>query len=429
MRVVNAPRARSLWIRVRDDLWGRPDGNFAALDGMRGFASVIIVFFHCALFIGALSPESVARGRFVYLRHFLNGFWSGIDIFFVLSGFLIGRILITDLFADGRLYFRSFFLRRAFRIFPAYYLVLTLSILLISRHPIGPFYYLFGSNDWSVLSPTVWTHYIYVNNYLYPGNVPSVFSWGWSLCVEEHFYALLPPLLWLLFRGPKWLPPIGLVACVLAPLAGRAVQFARDPDLRLLHGFYYFSHNRFDEIFIGVILAYMYVCHFDGFRTLVRRTRGALAWTGAFFIGIVWCFGGLFRTGSFAVVFQFFVLALGSGMLLLNGLFLNNWATRFFSHRIWYPLARISYGTYLLHPFVLFGLLAIYARYAPIGEIRSLGVVVLYVLVMALTTVVAAAMFVLLERPMLDAGMAWSRRIKAEGRRQAGALANETSLR
>jgi len=396
---------------------------------MRGFASLIIVFFHCALFIGALSPESVERGRFVYLRHFLNGFWSGIDIFFVLSGFLIGRILITDLTTDGRLHFRSFFVRRAFRIFPAYYLVLTLSILLFSHHPKGAFFYLFGSGDWAVLRPTVWTHYVYVNNYLYPGNVPSVFSWGWSLCVEEHFYALLPPLLWLLFRGPKWLPPIGLLACVLAPLAGRAVQYARDPDLHLLTGFYYFSHNRFDEIFVGVILAYVYVRYFEGLRTLVRRTRGALAWTGAFFIGSVWFFGGILQTGCFAVVFQFFVLALGSGMLLLNGLFLDNRARRFFSHRIWYPFARVSYGTYLLHPFVLFGLLTIYARYAPVLEIGGLGVVVLYVLVMTLTTVVAAGMFVLLERPMLEAGMAWSKKIKAEGRRAAGSLVNGTSLR
>ena len=413
-------RTRSFWAGVRDDLWGRPGGNFAALDGMRGFASLIIVFFHCALFIGAFSPDSVARGRFVYLRHFLNGFWSGIDIFFVLSGFLIGRILITDLATDGALSFRSFFLRRAFRIFPAYYLVLTLSILLFSRHPTGPFPYLFGSSDWAVLSPTVWTHYIYVNNYLYPGNVPSVFSWGWSLCVEEHFYALLPPLLWLLFRGPRWLPPAGLLACVLAPLAGRAVQYANDPDLRLLDGFYYFSHNRFDEIFVGVILAYLYVCHADGLRDLVHRARGTLAWTGALSIGLVWFFGGLNQTGRFAVVFQFFVLALGSGMLLLNGLFLANRATRFFSHPIWYPFARVSYGTYLLHPFVLFGLLAIYARYTPLPEIGTLGVVVLYALVMLLTSVLAAAMFVLWERPMLDVGIAWSRRIKAAGRREAG---------
>jgi hypothetical protein len=63
IRAVEQQRTRSFWTRVRDDLWGRPGGNFAALDGMRGFASLIIVFFLCALFIDAFSPDSVARGR------------------------------------------------------------------------------------------------------------------------------------------------------------------------------------------------------------------------------------------------------------------------------------------------------------------------------------------------------------------------------
>jgi len=377
---------------------------------MRGFASLIIVFYHCAIFIGAQTPESLEQGRFGALAWLINGFWSGIDIFFVLSGFLIGRMLLTDLAQDGRIHLKKFLLRRSFRIFPAYYLILTLSVFVFSRHQLDTFWILFGTTDWDVLRDGAWAFYVYLNNYLHPGNAPGVMSWGWSLCVEEHFYALLPLLLWILFRAPGRGLPIGLGCLVALPVAGRALQYALDPSLQLLDGFYYYSHNRFDEIFVGVFVAYFYVHHQDAFRRLAKRCGAAVPWAGAICIGVVWLLGGLHEQGQFAVVWQFFVLATGSGLLLVNGLFLGNAATRFFAHRLWYPLARISYGTYLVHPFVLFTLLSLYARFAPIPEIGAAGLVALYLLVISLASCVAAVMFVTLERPLLDFGAKLSRR-------------------
>jgi peptidoglycan/LPS O-acetylase OafA/YrhL len=399
------------WLdRIRKDLWSRPGGNFAALDGLRGFASVIVVFYHSALFTGLLSDEARAENRLGWLEPLINGFWSGIDIFFVLSGFLITRILLLDLDAHRTIHYRRFIIRRFCRIFPAYYLVLTFSVLVVTRIDFDLYYFLFGSLDRDELVRSSWTNYVYLNNYLRPGNEGGVFSWGWSLCVEEHFYLLLPPFLWFLIRSttPRS-QVIGITAALAAPLAGRALQYAVTPDLVLLDGFYYYSHNRFDEIFVGVLIALLYVRYPAWLKSVVRRL-GALTWLGGVAcIASVWGFAGLQAQGAFAVVGQFFVMAIGTGLLLLNGIHLDNVATRFFAHPLWYPLARVSYGTYLIHPFVLFAILEVWMVGRP-GLIGPWQLIALFLGVMTLSTILACVLFMTIESPFLNLGIRWSER-------------------
>jgi peptidoglycan/LPS O-acetylase OafA/YrhL len=402
---------RQLWRRAGGDLWRRPPGHFWALDGMRGFASVIIHVYHCAMFTALFAAQAPHQPELAWTRFVLNGFWTGIDIFYVLSGFLIGRILILELATDGFIHYRKFLTRRTFRIFPAYYLMITLSLLVLSRIRVGLFPFLFGTNDWGILQQRSWSNYVYVSNYLYPGSEANIMSWGWSLCVEEHFYLVLPPLLWIIFRYCRGSLRAGLLsACVVLPLVGRAVQYARDPSIVLLNGFYYYSHNRFDEIFIGVLIAYFYAVHTDAMRQWVHRFRHVLWVAGVACGAVVWAVGGLQKGGAFPVIWQFFLMALASGLLLMNGLFLRNRATRFFEHPFWYPLSRVSYGSYLIHPFVLFTVLSAY--HAHTGTVRmGLGVFLAFcTLVIAISTVLAATMFMLLERPMLDLGIRLSRK-------------------
>jgi peptidoglycan/LPS O-acetylase OafA/YrhL len=401
----------SFWGRVKEDLWVRPGDNFGALDGLRGFASVIVVFYHCAMFTGLLGEEARAAHRLGWLEHFVNGFWSGIDIFFVLSGFLIGRILMLDLIDSGTVHYRKFLVRRFCRIFPAYYLVLTSSVIAAAFVRFDLFYFLYGSLDRHELVRTSWMNFVYVNNYLRPGNRGGVFSWGWSLCVEEHFYLILPPLLFALFRytSPRTTRRVLYLATVL-PLASRAVQYLENPRLHLIDGFYYYSHNRFDEIFVGVLIAYFYVRHREAFAAFVRRL-GHLAWiAGAACVAAVWGWAGLFVDGVFAVVFQFIVMAMGTGLLLVNGLFQDNVATRFFAHPLWYPLARISYGTYLIHPFVLFAVLETLGFGRRITTLSELGLIGLFLAVMSISSLGAALLFVFFESPFLAFGIRWSKR-------------------
>ncbi len=148
-----------------------------ALDGIRGVAVLMVILFH----MESLLPRSSVFANALSIA--LRIGWSGVDLFFVLSGFLITGILLDT--RDSPNYFRSFYARRALRIFPLYYLVL--SVILISSHftnvldyvlpiPHDRIFYFFYLNNWWPLLRDTWH-----------GNIIGHF---WSLAVEEQFYLL-----------------------------------------------------------------------------------------------------------------------------------------------------------------------------------------------------------------------------------------------
>jgi len=159
---------------------------YPALNGLRAVAILMVFVNH----YGAL-----AIGRTIPLM-----FWPGVDLFFVLSGFLITGILYDS--RESERYFRDFYTRRALRIFPLYYGFFVLVRIL------KPLLHL-------VYSPLFWSNWLYVSNLVRPwwGNpteifwpqvtpTPVVLGALWSLCVEEQFY-LVWPLLVLLLRSCK----------------------------------------------------------------------------------------------------------------------------------------------------------------------------------------------------------------------------------
>lgn|GEM_PF-859222 len=410
----------SLRRRLRADLVERPKTSVPALDGIRALGSVIVLVFHCAVFCGAFHAQAIESGRFAVPRAIAAGLWSGVDILFVLSGFLIGRILATSLHAKGALQLGRYVVRRAFRILPAYYLVLTLALFalvpLAGRR--GAFPLLFQFAGYDELRAGAWTSYLFVSNYEDPAR-PSLMPWGWSVCVEWQFYVLVPLFVWALFQLQSAVARGALLAAgATLPVAGRAFQFARDPELRVLDGLYYYSHNRFDELMVGVVVAYLFAVHRDALERWVGRAGSALGVAGLSCWALVWTLGGVHETGAFAVVAQFSVVAIGTGLLIVHALFREDAITRFFAHGAWYPLSRISYGTYLLHPFVLFGLMSAYfaaGRPNPLGEDALFAGLTLATF--AVTSLLAAAMFVAWERPFLD----WGGRLADRERRPRAA--------
>ncbi len=379
---------------------------------MRAFAWSTVVFFHCALFTGFLTPGSARALRSPWVAPLAGGTWAGVDVFFVLSGFLIGRILIRDLERHGELFFPSFFLRRAFRIFPAHYFILTTSLIATTPIESGMFRFLFLGADPATLWRSSWANYLYVLNYLGPREFPSVMSWAWSLCVEEHFYLLLPGLLFAAYRAPRRVRPGLVLLFVAVPFVLRLGWFLHDPSRNLLDGYYYYSHFRFDELFVGVALAYLSVVHSEWIARVARRAGDWLPFVAFGLIGSVWAFGGLAETNLFTVVFQFLVMALGTGAVLLNCLVLSNRLTRFLALPVWYPLARISYGGYLVHPFVLFALLAFADARGSLDRLDGSWLIVLYLCVMAVSSVLAGIMFVAIEAPLLRIGVDVSSRLR-----------------
>jgi len=172
--------------------------NLPGLDGVRGLAILAVMLTHISLQTIALNP--MLRGLFALG-------WSGVDLFFVLSGFLITGILLdTHQCAN---YFRSFYARRVLRIFPLYFGFLTVA-LLVFPYVVSPEFMPAPSHRWMYVC--------YVANWL-PHAQWHVLTHFWSLCVEEQFYFIWP-LVVLLF-GPRRLLPL-IAGLELTMVCGRS---------------------------------------------------------------------------------------------------------------------------------------------------------------------------------------------------------------
>jgi peptidoglycan/LPS O-acetylase OafA/YrhL len=202
--------------------------HYPALDGVRGIAILLVVFFH----------------NFGFINYFFFG-WLGVDLFFVLSGFLITDILIRE--TGSKNYLKSFYTRRVLRIFPIYYLLLII-FLLILPHFISStvnLEYYTSNQAW------LWT---YTQNWLYiikPHAYSNILLHLWSLAVEEQYY-LIWPFVILIFRKPKVLLAISLFF-LIGIIILRLVLWNKQ-----IEGFQYFSwftFSRIDGICIGSALA------------------------------------------------------------------------------------------------------------------------------------------------------------------------------
>lgn len=158
------------------------------LDGLRGIAILLVLFFHFTFFPlvfvqGVSIPD---QGFYSFIHRLLQAGWAGVDLFFVLSGFLITRILLATKHEER--FFRGFYWRRALRIFPAYYALLLVWILLpgnffgmVARAGDADYFY------WLIA---------YMGNFLMAGGgnqmLPMPLQHLWSLAVEEQFYLIWP---------------------------------------------------------------------------------------------------------------------------------------------------------------------------------------------------------------------------------------------
>lgn len=390
---------------VTDQTFER-DGRFLPLDGVRAAAALLVVGFHCVAVARLCAPPTFLTARLGPVHRLLEQCWLGVDLFFVLSGFLIGRILLTQL-AQGGISFRAFYIRRAFRIFPPYYLVLTCTLILFA--PLASFAPLFGHTPWGTLVQRSPLNFLYLNNYVLGPTFDNAMPWSWSLCVEEHFYLLCPAFLAVLFmRCTPRKRLVGLAVLAVAPCLLRLAAFVRDAHMIPL-GLYLRSHTHADGLLIGVLVAYLHIFRRDALLGFSRRF-GWVGWLGAFicFAAVVVA-GGTLARGFFPVVMQFLVLAVGGGLLIVNVTHRADAVAGVLARRVWQPIARYSYGMYLVNPFVIAGLLAIWPG-GPQAVLLSLGHLgAILALATGLTIGVAAVLFHGVERRLIARGVRLSR--------------------
>lgn len=211
------------------------------LDGMRGLAILMVLLYH----ILRLNPVPMEGEFFTSLLRFAEMGWAGVDVFFVLSGFLITSILLRTRKQPG--YFQKFYARRILRIFPLYYL--TISLIFVALP-------LISSQQTEQVRASAWWYYLYIQNW---GNaftfIPTAFAVGvtWSLAIEEQFYLVWPSVVyWLESKKLAWVAG-GLA---LFSLGLRLLVFRRFRKALDYNKFFYFATiTRLDSLLLGALIA------------------------------------------------------------------------------------------------------------------------------------------------------------------------------
>lgn len=308
--------------------------RYPALDLLRGIAIVWVMLFH-AFVVGGLGPEWAWLSRYG---------WMGVDLFFVLSGFLIGTQVLMPLASGQRLDFTDFYLRRAFRILPAFLVVLAVYLAWPAFRE-SP-----GLAPW-------WMFVTFTLNLFVDYGRDAAFSHAWSLCVEEHFYLVFPLLATVLLRRPSALRfGVLCVAVVAAGIALRAGVWLHDSALDaagaglqrnwFIEDIYYPTWNRLDGLLAGVVLAVVKVFRPHTWQRLQQRGN-AFALAGVAVMALaLWLFRD--RTGLLGNAVGWPVLSLGLACLVLAGTATNSALGRLrVPGAAW--LAGISYSLYLTH--------------------------------------------------------------------------------
>jgi peptidoglycan/LPS O-acetylase OafA/YrhL len=199
--------------------------SIPSLDGLRAISIALVVFAH--------SFSDASRWPSRLGQH-------GVDIFFVISGFLITRLLLKELERNGNLSLRKFYLRRFFRIFPAFYVFLAILGLLwhLGMVPLD-------ARSYAAAATYTYNYDRYATGWL--------LSHCWSLSLEEQFYLLWPPCLALL--GKKNCTWLAGAIIVLDP-ALRVVSYVVAPSFRGLEAV--MLHTRLDIIMFGCIIALLF---------------------------------------------------------------------------------------------------------------------------------------------------------------------------
>ncbi len=290
------------------------------LDALRALAVALVLGRHLRLCPDSASP----------VFHFITsawecGGWIGVDLFFVLSGFLVSGLIFREHAKNSGFRAGRFLIRRGFKIYPPFWLLIGYTVVMRLRHP--------GGVPWAAIASEL----LFVQNYF-----PAFWNHTWSLAVEEHFYLLIAFAATVLvklnprrpFASIPFLFAIVAFGCLLLRLSNTG-EFTNKTHM-------FPSHLRLDSLTFGVLLAHLFHTHPTTFRAFAQRFRYALLACGCLTLSSAF----VFPPHAFAG-FGFSALYLGSGCLLVASLGYTEEAPRPTKWLAW--LGAHSYSIYLWH--------------------------------------------------------------------------------
>lgn len=317
------------------------DVHFFNLDVLRFFAAAAVVIYHgYSASIGWFGRNNwmlEADGKTPnqtrsYLEHFISNLNTGVDFFFVISGFLITYLLLLEKEKSGRVNIGKFYMRRVLRIWPLYFLVVCAAPILVSwlnKAPPNYLYTVFFANNYYAIHHTDWA---------FP------FAQLWSVCVEEHFYLVWPLLIAFL---PIRRLPVLFGAIILLCMAFRVYAFNNFQD-GYNHVFYN-TLSRVDEMVIGAIIAFWH------FKKPIRFSVGAPLQV-LFYAGVIalLTFSSPHNIEGFLdLVVKKYVLTGAYALVLINYLFNAKAIGNFTKKNVLHFLGKISFGIYMFHNIVI----------------------------------------------------------------------------
>lgn len=302
------------------------------LDHLRALAITMVLFYHYRMFQhGSWIDKTMGFG------------WAGVDLFFVLSGYLIATPLFARMVKGKSFSVPEFYIKRFFRIIPLYLFLLAIYFLIPAFHE-------------REALPPLWKFLTFTQNFGFDIKNGGTFSHVWSLCVEEHFYLFFPLILLALVRPKNWKK--GWMLLLILFLFGFIVRYISwhyfvaprhgqdDFWVRWYQFVYYPTYNRLDGLLVGVTIAALFNFKPAFCARLTQKGHiilllGLLTLTGAWF---------LCRTQATfsATLFGFPLVSIGFGLLVVAAL-----SPGCFLYRINSPtttlIAKLSYGLYLAH--------------------------------------------------------------------------------
>lgn len=302
-----------------------------SLDVLRACAILLVFFSHFEF------PAPAAGEAWILwlARGIHRGGWVGVDLFFILSGFLVGGLLIREWNRFGNIEIGRFLLRRAFKIYPPFWAFVGVAATLL---------FVYGQ-------PAQWhevaVELLFLQNYLQglPGQ-----GHTWSLAVEEHFYLLLPILMWWALRDdrrPRRRLIRAVLICTSVVLALRILTQVLIPEYAW-RTHYSPTHLRLDALLIGVLVAALYQMSPSRLSNLARRYGRFGLVVGVLLLGLVFLIP---LESPYMLTLGFLVNSIAASCVLTGSLFAR-WKPQWLVNGLAW-MGRQSYSVYLFH-FVVF---------------------------------------------------------------------------